>query len=67
MVGFLAIVWREEDREKRIYIVVIMTQVMFRAKRTCDQRNGFLSTGADPLGPLKGRGRVMFGCLGRQI
>lgn len=67
MVGFLGIVWREEDRKKRIYIVVIITQVMFIAKRTCDQRNGFLSTGADPLGPLKSRGRVMFRYLGRQI
>lgn len=33
MVGFLGIVWREEDGEGgRVYIVVIMAQVMFRAK-----------------------------------
>lgn len=34
MVGFLGIVWREEDGAGggRVYIVVIMAQVMFRAK-----------------------------------
>lgn len=53
MVGFLGIVWREEDGAggEEFILLLLWHRLCSEQKRTCDQRNGFLSTGADSWTP----------------